>query len=95
MKQSNRNKIRKEERRASAAERQAAHAQLSPEQKLASLDQRLGAGVGAVKERARILRQLQEGQKPVTKATAEAVFGVKEAKGQRRDRRSGKAQSQS
>jgi len=33
---------------------QAAHAQRSAEQQLAALDQRLGAGVGATKERARL-----------------------------------------
>ncbi len=80
MKQRNRNKIRKEERRASAAERQAAHAVLTFAEKLAKLDQRLGVGVGAAKERTRILKQSQKGAEPVTKAVAEAVFGVAETK---------------
>jgi hypothetical protein len=80
VKQRNRNKIRREERRVSAAARQAAHAQLTPEQKLAKLDERLGKGVGAARERTRLLDLIKNGAKPVAKATAEAVFGVEETK---------------
>lgn len=45
-------------RRKLAAERQATREKLSPSQQLAVLDSRLGVGVGAVKERARLQRIL-------------------------------------
>lgn len=44
----------KEERKKSAAERQQARQSLTPRQQLAILDERLGKGVGAAKERARL-----------------------------------------
>lgn len=78
MKLPNRNKARKAERRASAAVRQAEHAQLTPAQKLVKLDERLGKGAGAQRERVRLQKQLKGGQQPVEKSTAEAVFGVAE-----------------
>ncbi len=45
-----------------AKERQAGWASLTPEQQIASLDSRLGKGVGAVKQRARIARAMNTGK---------------------------------
>jgi hypothetical protein len=48
---------RAELRKARAAEREAARENMSPADKLEALDKRLGAGVGAKKERARLVRE--------------------------------------
>lgn len=55
-------------RRKLAAERQATREKLSPSQQLAVLDTRLGVGVGAVKERARLQRLINT---PVIKPVKE------------------------
>jgi hypothetical protein len=73
MKHPNRNRIRLDERRASAAERAAAHAQLTPQQKLAKLDARLGEGVGAVRERARLMKELAKAEAKATSDMKETV----------------------
>lgn len=78
MKQNRRNKARLAIRRETAAVRQAAHVQLTPTQKWAKLDERLGKNVGATKERARLVKLMGIEIKPVSKETAEAVFGVAE-----------------
>jgi hypothetical protein len=49
----------KEARQVMAAERQRRRAQLSSEQQLVVLDERLGKDVGAQKERARLVEQVQ------------------------------------
>lgn len=74
------NKVRLAERRASAAVRQAAAALLTPQQKLAKLDQSFGVGVGAKRERARLAEQIKTPRKPITKEVAEAISGVPETK---------------
>ena len=43
-----------------AIDRNTAYRTLTPEEKIASLDERWGVGVGAARERARIARQLEE-----------------------------------
>lgn len=48
----------KVERQRSAKERAEARAERSPQEQLAELDKRLGEGKGAVKERARLQKQL-------------------------------------
>lgn len=48
----------KEEKRAEAEERNKYCASLSPQERLAGLDRRLGSGIGAKKERARLLAKL-------------------------------------
>lgn len=55
-----RSKARNEERRKDRAERDASRPKLSPEGRLKQLDGRLGKGVGAVRERARLLATLGE-----------------------------------
>lgn len=55
-------------RRAEAEKMAAVNALLSPTQKLEKLDKRLGVGVGAVKERARLARQIEEAKNPKPKA---------------------------
>lgn len=54
-------------RRAEAEKMNAANALLSPTQKIAKLDARLGVGVGATKERARLARQIEEAKNPKPK----------------------------
>lgn len=48
----------KVDRQRSAQERAEARAERSPQEQLAELDKRLGEGKGAVKERARLQKQL-------------------------------------
>lgn len=57
-----RNKTRMTERREDAVKRQEIRNSLSPREQLARLDTRLGKGVGATKERARLERATH--QKP-------------------------------
>lgn len=47
-------------KRAEADERNAAWAKLSPSQQLEALDRRLGKGVGAAKQRARLLERIEK-----------------------------------
>lgn len=51
-------------RKTEALERQAAYNALSVQEKIALLDRRLGVGVGAVKQRARLAAQLEKQNKP-------------------------------
>jgi hypothetical protein len=53
-----RNTRRKAKRRATAEERQEAWEALTPQQQLVALDNRLGKGVGAKKQRARIQERI-------------------------------------
>lgn len=50
--------VRKQRRIDGALERQALRAKRSPQEQLRLLDQKLGEGVGAVKERARLQKHL-------------------------------------
>jgi hypothetical protein len=64
----------KEEKQAEAAERDKYCASLSPQERLAGLDRRLGPGVGAKKERARLLAKLTpEVKQNKTQAAATSV----------------------
>lgn len=54
----------KEEKQAEAAERDKHCASLSPQERLVGLDRRLGPGIGAKKERARLLAKLSPESKP-------------------------------
>lgn len=67
-------------RRAEAQVRSAEYTQLTPQQRLERLDQRLGKGVGATRERTRLAKMIAEGGKPLPKVTAEAIFNTDEAK---------------
>lgn len=51
---------RRESRKKFALEYQEARAKLTPQQQLEVLDLRLGKNVGAIKERARLLKQIAE-----------------------------------
>ena len=51
---------RRDKRREEAKERQSLTNQMSPAERIAALDARLGAGVGAVKERARLERMVAD-----------------------------------
>ena len=77
-----RNKVfraEKQRRREEAGVRAAEYAQLTPQQKLERLDRRLGKGVGAQRERARITYVMANPPKaaPPTKEVAEAIFTEK------------------
>ena len=50
---------RKGDRVAEAKERQADYNKLTPKQKLTKLDNKLGEGVGAVKQRAKLIAQIK------------------------------------
>jgi hypothetical protein len=52
----------KEQRRKTAEEIQTAWGALSPEEQLKHLDRRLGRGVGAQKQRAKIARRIAEAE---------------------------------
>lgn len=68
----------KEEKQAEAAERDKYCASLSPQERLAGLDRRLGPGVGAKKERARLLAKLTpEVKQNKTQAAATSVRAPK------------------
>jgi len=54
MKKSQRGDAVREERKRNAEARQRQRDELSPEEQLAALDKRLGVGVGAARERARL-----------------------------------------
>lgn len=56
-------------RRTEAEARNAFWASLSPEEQLASLDARLGAGVGAIKQRAKITALIEAGKIATEKPT--------------------------
>lgn len=51
---------RKNQRREEAKKRNSAWQKLTPEQKIASLDQRLGKDVGAKKQRLKIKREMEK-----------------------------------
>ena len=53
----------KETKRQEAAERQEFWSELTPKQQLADLDRRLGKGVGAKKQRARLAEKLDANRK--------------------------------
>ena len=54
------NRIRRKERQSSAKERKQRREKRSPQEQLALLDRRLGKGVGARKERARLKKLIKE-----------------------------------
>lgn len=58
---------RKEIRQKEAATRDEENAKLTPEAKLAKLDNKLGAGVGAKKERARLKKSIKDSKKKKAK----------------------------
>jgi len=52
--------VRKQQRQKEAQERNAHWASLTPEEKIASLDRRLGSGRGAKKQRLKIQREINK-----------------------------------
>lgn len=62
----------KQQKQKNAIEMAEANALLSPQQKLAKLDKNLGSGVGAVRERARLNRLIEEAKAPKASAVTEA-----------------------
>ena len=57
----------KETRRKEAQERQEAYDKLSPKEKIAILDKRLGKGLGAKKQRAKLQAQMEANKEKRTK----------------------------
>ena len=77
----------REERRHRAEERATARARRTPSGQLAVIDARLGEGEGAVRERVKLLRQIEAtAAKPSPKVRKERKEGTK-AKDRRRDSR--------
>ena len=68
-----RNKKQLEARQISADERQEAHAALTPEQRLNKLDRRLGEGIGAKSERARLAKALKALEKTIVESVTAKV----------------------
>lgn len=56
-----RNAVRRADRRKAAEARQAASDKLTPTQRIAKLDRKLGSGRGAIKERKRLLEKSSVG----------------------------------
>lgn len=63
----------RDQKRADAEERQAGRNTLSPQQQLEVLDRRLGAGVGAVKERLRLRTIIDERKNQEAKQKKDAA----------------------
>jgi len=83
-----RNTDRLELRKMSALTRAADYASLSPAEKLKLLDTRLGAGVGATKQRARLAKVIADSKKPVAKTETPKVQEQKShGKGKRQERK--------
>lgn len=93
MKLPNRNKARLAERRVTAAKRQADAATLTPAQKLAKLDERLGPGIGAKRERVRLIGQLFQASIAKVYPTVQTLDGAKQAEGKTRASKSSKVQA--
>ena len=74
MKLALRNRYRLDVRRLEAASRAVEYSLLTPQQKLGLLDRCLGVGVGAVKQRAQLQKQIQDGVKTPDRKTVEKVF---------------------
>lgn len=74
MKNQLRNKLGRTLRQNEAAARAIEYAALTPQQKIKGLDLKLGAGVGAVKQRARLAIALTKNAPPVSAANAVATF---------------------
>jgi len=79
----NRGRARRDELRKEAESRASDRASMSPAAKIASLDSRLGVGVGAVRERARLSQQTDEKPK--------AERSTKTLKRDKRERKKAKA----
>lgn len=62
----------KAEKRKKANEMNEANAKLSPQQKLVKLNNRMGDGVGAVKERARLAKQIEDAKNQAPKKEKKA-----------------------
>jgi hypothetical protein len=84
------NRLRSDEKYASAYARQAETAKLSPGQKLARLDQKFGKGLGATQERARLAGRIENARVEREKAQrkVEADKARIEAKRAKRDEKS-------
>ncbi len=65
---------RREQRRADCAARNALAAEQGPHERLAVLDQRLGVGKGATKERVRLHARIAQGEQNMMKAAAVVLF---------------------
>lgn len=77
MGQRRRKKIRNyglEGRMENVARNQEARAERTPQQQLATLDKRLGDGLGAVKERAKLQKQIEDAKKPKVEPKVEEVI---------------------
>ena len=71
----NNGRYRREERRLIASEKDMERQKRSPEQQLALLDKRLGAGVGASRERARLKRMMSGVKSGKKKQTSDKTTG--------------------
>ena len=85
MRRINRSRVRKEQLREEAVERLDAWQAMSPAEQLKALDERLGEGVGAVKQRTRLQAKIDEA---VKSASNEAK--VEKAKAQTKNKKSKK-----
>ena len=68
---------RKEKRKREAKERQEAYNKLSPQQKIASLDNKLGKGIGATKQRAKLQKEIETAKETKEKKSAKTETSEK------------------
>ena len=80
----NRGMARLEELRERAEERRAEREKRSPTEQIALLDKRFGEGIGAKKERARLLSKLEEERPANRKVKSDSTPDKKIGKGERR-----------
>ena len=94
MKRANKNKEEKDRRQLEAAGRAEYSATLTPQQKIARLDARLGTGLGAVKERAKLAKVIAEAAKvkPAAKETPKAAPEEQKGGGKIRGKKGNKQQ---
>ena len=88
----NRGRARREELRSEAEERASARASRSNSEQIALLDSRLGLGVGAVRERGRLVEKIEAKSRTRKKSTKSGEMTVDVEKSEKRSTKSKRAE---